>query len=205
MKKLLIIALFIFSATTAHATWETTGNVVGANDYFGATNGGVLKFKIAGQEIYRIQPDGMRFMKPITTITNDNGQFILNHVTSSGCTGIYGNINKILNICSDGFTFSGGAVNFKTKYYIHDDGSSYLLTATDYTVESNGGEILLPIANANNIGKHYEIINANGGDLPVHSNNGQLIGNYNAESEYQIPAGESVTLVSNGTGWRVLR
>lgn len=193
----------IYSISTAHAeSWDTAGNVVGANDYIGSTNGGVLKFKIGSNEVYRIQSDGMRFMKPITTITNSNGQLILNNVTANNCTGIYGNINKILNICDDGFTFTGGTVNFKTKYFTITE-PTYTATANDHTIECNQGSMIyLPTGIT---GKRYEVINPHNTICTVFANGSELIGNLNPEPKYKILAGESVTIVSNGSVWRVLK
>lgn len=200
MKKLIILTLLLL-AIPAHAeSWDTAGNNVTANDFIGTTN--YLPFKIRTNNIERVQfnNDGMRFQSPLWYITNSNGQYVFGHSNSTGCTAIFGNVSKILNICSDGFNFTGGTVNFKTKYYIYDEGGSYTLSTTDYTVESTGGEIIVPTATGV-AGKHYEIINVSQADLPMHTSNGQLIGN---ESEYQIPVNGSVTIVSNGSMWRIV-
>lgn len=90
-------------------------------------------------------------------------------------------------------------------YVFHTDGSTYTISANDSTIESTGGEIITPPATQSNKGKHYEIINVSTGTIPIHTDNGQLIGNLNPESEYQLPAGGAVTLVSNGSMWRVLK
>ena len=204
MKKLIILSLLLL-ATPAYATsWDTAGNVVTPTDFIGTTNtNAVLKFKIAGQEIYRIQPDGMRFMQPQITITDSNGVTILSHYTSNGCTGIFGNVNKILNICSDGFTFTNGAVNFKTNYTIASN-TAYTLTATDDTVEMESGDFILPDAIPANKGKSYTMINTGAGDIAVRVYSGWMIGNFKQEAQYIIPSDEYVTVRSNGSMWRVV-
>jgi len=203
MKKLLIITLFIFCATTAHGAWETTGNIVTATDKIGSTNGQDVSFVRGNVEKLRLTTDGLRFMSPLAWISDSNGQVFLNHYTGGG-TALYGFLGtRMVNLTANGVEITGNLIA-KTNYVYVTDGGTYTLTATDHTIEISGGEVITPASTQSNKGKHYEIINTSTGTIPVHTDNGQLIGNLNPEAEYQLPAGCAVTLVSSGAGWRIV-
>jgi uncharacterized protein YraI len=104
-------------------------------------------------------------------------------------------------LTSDG---NGNLSWVQQNYIIHTDGGTYTILSSDYTVETNATEILVPSATQSNKGKHYEIINTGDSNATLHTENGQPIGNLNPTEDYQLPAGGAVTLVSNGVGWRIV-
>lgn len=210
ISKLFILTILILTAQVTHATsWDTAGNVVTGTEKIGTINNVPFKMMVGNAERMQLNTDGIRFngANPIFALLNNNGQFTFLHNTTNGCTAMYANIStvpKILNLCTDGLTLTGGYINARTKYVVYPDGGTYVLTPTDYTVEfTNGGDAVIPSATPANTGKHYEVINPSTGTLPMHTDNGTLIGNLNTEAEYQVQPGQAVTIVSNGSMWRV--
>lgn len=205
---------FIIAFTAkAHAAWETTGNVVTTGEFIGTTNNTAFTIKTANQDKITIlptppgNPAGNTEIRvqagTIFSLQNQLGQNILNHSSSNGCTGLFGNVTKMFVICNNGFDFIGAPVNFKTNYTVAPN-TAYTLTTTDYTVECmpNGWEYLPTAVGVT--GKHYEFVNPHNAMCTVFANGSELIGNLNPEPKYKIQAGGAVTIVSNNVGWRVI-
>lgn len=197
-------ALGIYSTPTAHAaSWDTAGNNVTVNDRIGTTN--YLPFKIMNNNVDRvsINVDGLRFLSPLFYITNSNGQFVMGHNSTTGCTTIFGQVSNMINMCNNRVEVLGAPLVAKSNYTIAPN-TAYTLLATDETVEMESGDFILPDATPTNKGKRYELINTGDSQIPVQSSSGQMIGNNIQEAQYIIPPGGSVALKSNGTMWRII-
>ncbi len=260
---IIAIIFLLIKTTKAHASWETTGNVVTTGQFIGSTNPQdftirtnnfdrlILKSQVNGIATNMIFPTNLASFKlsAFPVFLQSNGTL----------TGLYGS-GSFLNLTSDGASFDGGTnVNIKQgaslRFYdgtnysafkaspnatnttwtlpntdgtgaLTSDGNGNLswqtsstssypayrtattqtdtVTATDYTVECapNGWEYLPTAVGVT--GKHYEFINPHNAMCTVFANGSELIGNLNPEPKYKILAGGAVTLVSNGSMWRIV-
>lgn len=202
MKKLFILSLLFIALPVYAAPWDTVGNVVTSTDKIGSTNSQDVSFIRGNIEKIRLTTDGLRFMSPLSHISDSNGQVFMNHLTNGG-TAIYGFLGtRMVNLTANGVEIIGPLIA-KSNYTIAPN-TAYTLTATDETVEMESGDFILPDATPTNKGKRYELINTGDGQIPVQSNSGQMIGNNVQEAQYIIMPGGSVVLKSNGSTWRVV-
>lgn len=204
MKKIIIITLLLL-ATPAHAeSWGTTGNSVTASDWIGTTNYLPLKIKTNNVDRISVNVDGFRFWTPLFYITNSNGQNVMGHNSTTGCTTLFGQVSNMINMCNGRVEILGAPFLAKTPYTIAPN-TAYTLTTTDETVEMESGDFILPDASSTNTGKTYTMINTGGGQIQVQTASGSMIGNFTQEGQYILKSDESVTVRSNGSVWRIIK
>ncbi len=202
MKKLIIVLLFIFSATTAHGAWETTGNALTAGEFIGTTNNSPVPFRVNNVPKAQFDVDGLRFLQPLAWISDSNGQVFLDHLAGGGTALFAYGGTRIVNLTTNGVEIIGPLIA-KNKYRVATTPTD-TVTATDYTVEClPGGMENLP-AIAGTTGKHYEFINPYTQTCTVLANGLETIGNTNPEPKLKLQAGESAIIVSNGSIWRIV-
>lgn len=202
MKKLIILTLLLIAPIAHGASWETTGNFVNPADMIGSYNSQDVSFVRGGAEKLRLTTDGLRFMNPLLWIADSNGQVVLNHLTGGG-TALYGfGGTRMINLTANGVEIVGNLIA-KTNYT--EVSTPYTLLPNDYTVESSSDEIIIPDATTANKGKRYEIINTGSNIVKIHNMSGQQIGNAYPIDSYLVEPDQSVTLVSSGSAWRVIK
>lgn len=86
----------------------------------------------------------------------------------------------------------------------------YRITSTSTTLTDTDSqlEVTLPVTISlltavNKSGRIYDVINSSAGNVVLQAASGQTIGNINATNTIVIASGNSVTVVSNGSNWRI--
>lgn len=203
---ILFIYIIAMSLTPkAHAaSWDTAGNNVTSTDKIGTTN--YLPFNIMTNNVDRvsINMDGLRFLSPLFYITNSNGQYVMGHNSATGCTTLFGQVSNMINMCNGRVEILGAPLVAKTPYYTMTT-PTYTATANDYTIEcSAGGMVYLPAVTPTK-GKHYVVLNPHTQTCTVFGNGPDLIGNSNPQYKHILQQDESVSVVSNGSVWRIIK
>lgn len=81
---------------------------------------------------------------------------------------------------------------------------NYTIQLSDSNIEVTLSSVLLTLPTSiNNAGKKFDIINTSTGNVKVTALPEQFISNTGNDISIDVASGNSVTLISNGQGWRI--